>query len=45
MDAADLNILDTLLPLLRDHPMCRCVPMAKLLQAAEAYKQAGCTVQ
>jgi len=31
MDAADLNVLDHLLPLLREHPGCRCVPMAGLL--------------
>ncbi len=45
MDAADLNILDTLLPLLRDHPMSHCVPMAKLLATAAVPKQSGCMAQ
>jgi len=42
MDAADMNILDALLPLLRGHPMCHCLPMASLLPAAQPALRAGC---
>ncbi len=31
MDAVDLDVLDSLLPLLREHPHCRCAPMSSLL--------------
>ena len=31
MDGADLDLLDSLLPLLRDHPMSHCSPMIDLL--------------
>ena len=34
MDVSDLSLLDSLLPILRQHPNARCVPMAELLAPA-----------